>query len=227
MASGSPMNDIMEMKQRGLSNNEIIQNLQRQGYSNTQIFDAMSQADTKIAVEGNMQPISGGQPPRQSYPMPQQESELDQEIFTQPPMEEERQQQSSNYQAPQQDTSFDENQVKVEELVEAVIEEKWEELVKDVNKIVDWKNKVESRVSEMEVTLAGLRENFSDLQRAILSKVNDYDKHIQEVGSEIQAMEKVFSKVLPRFTENINELSSIAEKLKKGKNENKKGAGSS
>ena len=116
-----------------------------------------------------------------------------------------------------QDTTFEDNQVKVEELVEAVIEEKWDELVKDVNKIVNWKNNVETRVSDIEVTLAGLKENFSELQRSILGKVNEYDKHIQEVGSEIQAMEKVFSKVLPRFTENINELNSIAEKLKKDK----------
>ena len=35
-----------------------------------------------------------------------------------------------------------------------------------------------------------------------------------EVGSELQAMEKVFSKVLPQFVENVNELSRITDKVK-------------
>ena len=44
--------------------------------------------------------------------------------------------------------------------------------------------------------------------------MGEYDKHIMEVGSEIKAMEKVFSKVLPTFTENVNELNNITKKIK-------------
>ncbi|MEK6916385.1 MAG: hypothetical protein AABW92_01450, partial [Nanoarchaeota archaeon] len=102
MADGSPMNDILEMKQRGISNNEIIQNLQRQGYSNTQIFDAMSQADTKMAVEGTLQPL----------PKPPQHFEQENEdIFTQPPIEqpalkEQRSFSSESMSMPQDSTLF-------------------------------------------------------------------------------------------------------------------------
>ena len=113
--------------------------------------------------------------------------------------------------------SFQNDQVKVEELVEAIIEEKWDELLRDVNKIVQWKNKVETRVSEIEIKLDHLKESYSELQKAIMGKVNDYDKHIMEVGSEIKAMEKVFSKVLPVFTENVNELSNITKRVKEEK----------
>jgi hypothetical protein len=35
-----------------------------------------------------------------------------------------------------------------------------------------------------------------------------------EVGAELQAMEKVFSKVLPQFVDNVNELSRITDKVK-------------
>jgi len=190
-----------------LSNNQIIQNLQREGYSNTQIFDAMNQADTKIAVEG----IQTGflqQSPEQNM--------SSHNLFTQPPQEiSEPSHNNFSPQFSQQSSgSFSESQVKTEELVEAIIEEKWAELVKDVNKIVDWKNKVEARISEMEIKLDNLKDSFSDLNRAIISKVNDYDKHILEIGSDIKAMEKVFSKVLPAFTENVNELSRITGKLK-------------
>jgi hypothetical protein len=200
MPDGSPINDIMQMRAQGLSNNQIIQTLQRSGYSNTQIFDAMNQADTKMAVEG-MQPVGNNFSTEvfsQPEPAQFQGQSPVQQVFSEGP----------------QLTAMDDS--KMEELVETIIEEKWQELLRDVNKIIDWKNKVESRLSEVEIKLDNLRDNFSDLQKAIIGKVNDYDKHIIEVGSEIKAMEKVFSKVLPVFTENVNELSNIASRLKGG-----------
>lgn len=199
MAQGSPINDIFQMRQQGLSNNQVIQNLQRQGYSNTQIFDAMNQADTKMAVEG-VQPGFMQQEP---------------DVFTQLPGDIPEQQEHANAARFSMESSISpESQLKIEELIEAIIEEKWAELVRDVNKIVEWKNKVESRISEIEMKLDSLKDNYSDLNRAIISKVNDYDKHILEIGSDIKAMEKVFSKVLPAFTENVNELSRITNKIK-------------
>jgi hypothetical protein len=202
--AGSAISDIMQMRQQGLSNNQIIQNLQRQGFSNTQIFDAMNQADTKMAVEG-VQPAFLSPPSQQQVftPPPQ-------EIFTQSPIV------PSSPETTNRDVRniFQDNEAKVEELVEAIIEEKWTELLKDINKIVDWKNKTENRISEMEIRLESLKEGFSDLNRAVIGKVNDYDKHILEIGSDIKAMEKVFSKVLPAFTDNVNELSRITNKMK-------------
>lgn len=244
MAEGNPINEIIQMRQQGLSNNQIIQNMQRNGYSNTKIFDAMNQVDTKVAVEG-LQPVTNAPPP----------SQPSQDLFSQPPISQPQQNQPS-FQPQQMETQdfssqdnssqtmqfdsssssnsfettnvaqeqpresvqdiFQDNQVKIEELVETIIEEKWEELLRDVNKIVNWKNKVESRVSEIEMRLDHLKESFSDLQKAIVGKVGEYDKHIMEVGSEIKAMERVFSKVLPTFTENVNELSNITNKIKEG-----------
>lgn len=229
MAEGSPINDIMQMKQQGLSNNQIINNLQRSGYTNTQIFDAMNQADTKLAVEG-IQP--GMTDLVQNQPYPQSSSQM----FTQPP--ELQQQPMQQAQPVQQETPvtnlgpetqstdyggyastpshYSNDQVQVEELVEAIIEEKWTELVKDVNKIVEWKNKIEEKISALQISLDHMKDSFSDLNKGVLGKVNEYDKHILEIGSDIKAMEKVFSKVLPAFTDNVNELSRITDKLKKG-----------
>ncbi len=202
MTQGSPINDILQMRQQGLSNNQIIQNMQRQGYTNTQIFDAMNQADAKMAVEGTpgtMQPAPTNQPEQE-------------QVFTHPP--EEVSSPSPQIQMGAHDYSGTSSQVETEEIVEAIIEEKWEELVKDVNKIVDWKNKVESRLSEFEIQIENLKQNYSDLNKSVIGKINDYDKHILEIGSDIKAMEKTFSKILPSFTENVNELSRISKRFK-------------
>jgi len=217
MAQGSPINDILQMKQQGISNNQIIQNLQRAGYTNTQIFDAMNQADTKMAVEG-AQPGVLQQAPVQE-PEPAKEPQPDPTMFTQPPADVPSNTFNNPTPSPTMDLGsggYADNSVETEELVEAIIEEKWSELIKDVNKIVEWKNKMENKISELEIQLETLKDSFSDLNKAVVGKVNDYDKHILEVGSDIKAMEKVFSKVLPTFTENVNELSNIAKKMKGG-----------
>ncbi|RME31271.1 hypothetical protein D6789_03265 [Candidatus Woesearchaeota archaeon] len=101
-----------------------------------------------------------------------------------------------------------------EELIEAIIDEKWNELVKDVNKIVAWKEAMTAHIERIEQRLNDLKGQFDQLHQAVIGKIGEYDKHIVEVGSEVQAMEKVFSKVLPAFTENIGELSRITARLK-------------
>lgn len=50
------------MQAQGLSNNQIIQALQRQGFKPTQIYDALAQAETKQSVEP-MDTPSRGFPP--------------------------------------------------------------------------------------------------------------------------------------------------------------------
>ena len=104
-----------------------------------------------------------------------------------------------------------------EELIEAIIDEKWNELVKDVNKILEWKNQTESRINRIEQSMIDLKDEFTKLHQGILGKIGEYDKHIMDVGSEIKAMEKVFAKVLPVFTQNVSELTRITDDLKRTK----------
>lgn len=101
-----------------------------------------------------------------------------------------------------------------EELIEAIIDEKWNELIKDVNKIIEWKNQTESRVTSIEQEIKDMRDQFDKLHQALVGKIGEYDKHILDVGTEIKAMEKVFAKVLPVFTQNVSELTRITDDLK-------------
>jgi len=208
----TPINQVMEMRNQGLSNNQISQNLQRQGYSSTQIYDALNQADMK----GGVQPVSPEtlQSTEPERPMPANPTTTN----LQPPSE-------APASAPQYTQTempaetpgqyYQPSAVGTEELVESIIDEKWEELIKDINKVIEWKNRTESRIVAMEQKMEDLKENFNQLQKAITGKIGDYDKHILEVGTEIKALEKVFQKVLPKFTENINELSVITNRFKK------------
>lgn len=101
-----------------------------------------------------------------------------------------------------------------EELIEAIIEEKWDELLKDLSKLAEWKNTMTHKVIVLEQKFDDLRREFDKVHSVIISKVDDYDKNMSNVGAEVQAMEKVFSKVLPLFTENVAELAKITKELK-------------
>jgi uncharacterized protein YukE len=104
---------------------------------------------------------------------------------------------------------------RIEELAEAIIDEKWNDLMENINRIIDWKEKTDSRLTEIETTMRLVKDDFDKIHSAVLERVGDYDKHISEVGTEVKALEKVFQKVLPGFIENMGELSRITEELKK------------
>lgn len=103
---------------------------------------------------------------------------------------------------------------KVEELSEAIIEEKWQDLMKDFNKLVEWKGAMEQRMAALEQRVADIKTAFDGLQKSVVDKVSDYDRSVKDVGSEMKALEQVFQKVIPTLTENVNELSRITKGMK-------------
>lgn len=192
-----PVDQVKALRARGLDNTQIVQALQRNGYSSTQIFDALNQADL----------VSGAPPPQDPNP-----SNIP---GAPPPPGPELAQTPEAVQNYSDTGGVGVTSEEIEELVESIIDEKWDELVKDINKIVEWKNEIEMKVNKLEQRFDSLKEEFDKLHQAIIGKIGEYDKNILEVGAEIRAMEKVFSKVLPVFTENINELSRITQAMKK------------
>jgi len=186
-----PLPMVMELRGKGLSDAQIIQKLQQDGYRVDQIYDALNQSDIKGGVEGAALPQ---QPPSSMPPPPRQPA---------PPKRQEPI-------APFSDTE------RVEEIAEAIIDEKWKELTKDLDKILEWKDKAESRLTLIEQNIENLKQGFEKLHSSILGKVSEYDQNIINLGTEIKAMEKVFQKLIPAFTENVNELSRITQTLKRG-----------
>ncbi|MBI2548279.1 hypothetical protein HYW21_02930 [Candidatus Woesearchaeota archaeon] len=199
--SGPPIDQVINMRQQGFSNNQIVQTLRQQGFAPTEIFDAMNQADIKGSVEEIPAEFLENPPPEQ----PMQMQPEDQAGGYYPPQPQET---GGNYYAQHG------SEERIEELAEAIIDEKWEELVKSINKMIEWKDKVDIRISKLEQEITDVRAEFDKVHQAIIGKIGDYDKNIVSIGTEIKAMEKVFQKVLPTFTENVNELNRITKNLR-------------
>ncbi len=176
MPSEVPISQVVSMQSQGLTNNQIIQTLQRQGFQATQIYDALAQAEAKRSIEP--MEVPGEMPPKT-------------EVRPAPPAHPES-----------------------EAVVEQIIEEKWQELQKDLAKINEWKDMVTSRMDKLEQSTIDMKTDLDGLHKAIVSRIGEYDKTLMDVGTEIKAMEKVFQKVLPELTGNIQELSRITKNVK-------------
>ncbi len=205
---------VSELRGQGYQNSQIIDILQKDGHNSSQIFDALNQSSI-----GNAGP-STGLPPAPSFDdsvsslpstdvpsMPAPPSSPS--PSTPPSAAPVKQAVTSNYarSAPQH------TDVSMEEYIEAIIDEKWVELEADVEKIVEWKNRSEQRLTQLTQQVQDLKDRFEKLHAALIGKIETYDKNILEVGAEIKAMEKVFSKVLPVFTDNVKQLSDVTDKL--------------
>lgn len=178
-AYASPVDQVLGMQGQGLTNNQIVQALQRQGYDTATIMDALSQADAKHGVEP-FAPV-----PHEEMPVPQQQPQA----------------------PPQRSEAF-------EEIAEHIVDEKWQEFTKEIGKIAEWRDSVNSRLDRLEQSVMDMKGDLENLHRGILTKIGDYDKNLLDVGTEIKAMEKVFQKVLPTLTENVAELSRITKQAK-------------
>jgi hypothetical protein len=202
--NSTPTDEVLTMRQQGMSNNQISEALQREGYALNRILEAMNQADVKSQIEpfklkkGDMMPENQMQP-------------------TAPPMPGGQYDQGA-YGGDMGGGYNDDGDLrgKIEELAEAIIDEKWETLIANVNRIIEWKEKTEAKVAEFETRIKSMKDDFDKLHSALLEKVGEYDSHIQDVGTEVKALEKVFQKVLPGFMENVAELSRITSKMKGG-----------
>ncbi len=195
-SQASPIDQVLMMKQQGYTNNQIVQTLQSQGYSTNQIFDAINQAGL-ATLEPVEQPEMGMPSYGQGYEQyPQQQSfqsfQPPHEIQTPPSIDEER----------------------IQEVAEAIIDEKWEDFAKDVKRIVEWKDKSEDRIAKLEQQILDLRLSIDSLTKNVMSRISSYDQNIVDVGTEIKAMEKVFQKVLPNLTESVNKLDRMSKGYK-------------
>ncbi len=193
MADQALINQILQLRSQNLTNDDIAQRLLYQGYSNAQVFDAISQADITPAVDDGQQAADYGVASSYTYDN----------------------QMPSPTMAPQQVQNNTVSSDRIEEIAESIIEEKWSDLIEHVNKIVEWKSSVDTKLTSMDDQIKSIKSDFDVLQKSILGRINDSDTTMREVSTDIKALEQVFKRILPGFVENVNELSRITETMKR------------
>jgi len=183
---------VSNLRNQGLTDNLIIAELGKQGVSPDQVYATISQMDGSASFDspgGGMQDVPSA-PNYSSSP-----------VMSSPGMS-----------SPQQDGNIYE---RIEEITEGIIDQKWDELIVEVKKILEWKQKVEDAQRKLENDVTKLKEDFKILHTGVLGKLEDYDERMSSVGTELKAVGKVFKDVVPIFVENVKELKHYVEEHKK------------
>ncbi len=203
-----PTEEALDLGKRGFKKEDINKRLEDKGYSPRQINNAINQMDIKTGVLGEYP--YGNQTPTGMEP-----SVLNLEEEAPSPIEEEytTPQKVERSQMPQittQDYTAD-----TEELIEAVIEEKWQEFMSRLGDMESWKIRTDDDIISIKQEIIRLGKRFDNLQNSIVQKVGEYSQSIVDINTEIKALEKVFQNIIDPLTNNIRELSRITTELKK------------
>ncbi|PIN93005.1 hypothetical protein COU54_04605 [Candidatus Pacearchaeota archaeon CG10_big_fil_rev_8_21_14_0_10_31_24] len=212
--------EINRMQAEGKSDAEIVNALKSLGYSQQEIYDSLGQSKIKSAVSGSQerQPKSfepqnssattesseGMQP---SLLNPQSAPETNYSQGNSPGAEEYQEnytqyQEPTNYQqnAPQQqynyqDTSYSPGTDTIAEISEQIVNEKLHNLKQDIEKIIDFKNSIDSKIEHLDERLKRIEKILDKLQLSILQKVGEYMSNVSDLKTELQETQKSFNAI--------------------------------
>lgn len=167
--------------------------------SQPQGFDDMQQSQPQNQAQGQQQQMQQGQ--------------MDQAQMNQEPIPQQGQNQGQQQQMGQQQNI----DPAVEELIETIVAEKFNQVENEFSKIYE---EMDIMIDELE----GLEDRVHDLevrddedQQEFVQKVDEMEDHIDSYQSRIGGLEKAFQQVLPSLVENVKDLTSLVQEIKDDK----------
>ncbi len=192
-----PMDEVKRMANRGMSDKEIIKELKGKGFDYKDIEKAMLQAvkegvgeepSTRQDNEAFSPPDIFGAPPEASYG-----NDL-------PTFEEETAQ------------NGDQSDVIIEELIEGVVEEKWE---KFEDRIVRIEESLEHLNAQLRQYDAKIGQKSQELPAAEdEARIAEVANRLEDLDARVGGLEKAFKQFLPSLTRNIESLSHMIHEMK-------------
>lgn len=201
--SDVPVQAVISMRDRGLTNEQIINQLKSQGYKLQSIRDALTQAEVKSAAVMPKEPEMP--PPLEAPPLPP------------PPMPGE----VAPSKAPEMPV-FGAKVEKVrgakieemERILEEIVDERWKDVTARFKTLEELKGKIEVKIDELNIKVNGLVKRMDNISNVMMTKVEEYDKTMKDVDVEIKALEKVMQKLVPNMAEQVKELRDIVTGLR-------------
>jgi hypothetical protein len=103
----------------------------------------------------------------------------------------------------------------LQRVIEEIIEEKWSGVEDKLNALDMWKVKLEAKISELSNRVAESTGRIDEFSKGMVKKTEEYQGTMEEVGTEMEAVEKLMGKLVPSLAEEIKELRDVVDKLKK------------
>lgn len=194
------LENIMQMKEQGKADEEIINDLQQQGVSPNEINNALSQAQIKNAVsnaEETQYPEEQNPPAPQGNYTPQTQEVPEQEMYAPTPQESSQTQEfypQENYGGYSEQTGVSSDTMI--EVAEQVFSEKTKKIQKQLEEINEFKTLAQTKIDNTSDRLKRIETIIDKLQIAILDKIGSYGKNLETIKKEMSMMQDSFGKVI-------------------------------
>ncbi|MBS3056898.1 MAG: hypothetical protein J4473_05705 [Candidatus Aenigmarchaeota archaeon] len=200
------MERVRMLTQQGMSDKDVIRQLKSEGYSYDEIEKGMLNA-VKDGVDQTSLPMMQQQP-QIRRPQPVTNLPTWDEVYEQPQSQEEQEQFAFTEEEPTSDIS---PELAIEELVEGVVNEKWEKLetrLDNTEKNLHRLMVMTKKISEKEPTGSVTETGHSEDIQSLYAKVEDLE-------ARVGGLEKAFKQFLPTLTRNIESLSAMIHEMKR------------
>ena len=208
-----PSDDINSMTRRGMSDKDIIKALKAKGYSYNDIEKAMLSA-----VKSG---VSDEKPTRRAPPVQQPEQqeysydfsdEAPNDNFDNMGTEDIFAGQEAAPQFQDLPQFSQEQQQPVEELVEGLVEEKWQHFQDEMAKFEDGLERVRADMKTFEERIeAAKKESPTGELETRMSEIAD---HLEDLDARVGGLERAFKQMLPSLTRNIESMSTMINEMK-------------
>ena len=206
---------ITQLQQQGFQEQEIIEQLKKENYPIKEINEGLNQSRIKSAVYQE-----------QSYP--QQDSGMEQSILQQnPPSAEQEQEltppqaeQYPEYQQPAEgypaDAYYPEQSSygvdTITEIAEQIVTEKFRKINEQIGDIPIFKERMTSKLNELDSRLKSIENSIESLQQAIIGKIKDFGDSNKVVHKDLENLHDTMSKMMNPLIDNYNELKKLNSK---------------
>ncbi len=118
------------------------------------------------------------------------------------------------YEQPEEFTLPTGSEITLEEVVEGIVADKWEEFE---HRLVNFEKRdlqLQNQIEDARKRLEDLESRTRDKEEKLIGKFEDFGDSMTNIEGRIGSMERVFKEFIPQLTQNIRTMSNIIEKTK-------------
>ena len=196
-----PLKEVAALRERGLSDREIITKLKEQGFSYDEI------------EKGLLQTLKGVVGKREEPKKEEKEESVPIEDIYGGAVEEST---TPTTPAVEEVTYLGEEvspELTIEELVEGVVNEKWEVFEKEMKSLRDEQTQMLREIKNLQSTIANISGEGKSGELAV--RMETLETKISSIESRVNALEKAFKQFLPSLIENVRTLTSLVKEMKR------------
>jgi archaellum component FlaC len=195
-----PIEEVQKMTKKGMSDKDIIKHLKGKGYSYEAIEGAMLKA-VKEGVDDDrpkvVERLETESPASENYFDVPGQNDFGQDFMTAPEAEMQE---------------GDTPEVMLEELVEGIVEEKWNKFSDDLRKFDENIERMKAEIKQFDMKLEQTRKDSP--VRDLDARMSGIADQLEDMEARVGGLEKAFKQFLPSLTRNIESLSHMIHEMK-------------